>query len=74
MIEQWSKAVLDDFDAATEILKDEQNVDVLNPGSGSDPLSYREMAMREDFRVDLRDGPAMKLIRSEMEEIDKTAL
>ena len=30
--------------------------------------------MREDFRVDLRDGPAMKLIRSEMEEIDKTAL
>jgi hypothetical protein len=74
MIEQWSKAVLDDFDAATEILKDEQNVDVLNPGSGSDPLSYREMAMREDFRVDLRHGPAMKLIRSEMEEIDKTAL
>jgi hypothetical protein len=74
MIEEWTKAVLDDFDAATQILKDEQNVDVLNPGSGSDPLSYREMAMREDFRVDLRDGPRMKEIRLAMEEKDKKAL
>ena len=74
MIEAWSKAVLDDFDTATQILKDEQNVDVLNPGTGSDPLSYREMAMREDFRVDLRDGPRMKEIRLAMEEKDKRAL
>jgi hypothetical protein len=50
MIEEWTNAVLDDFDVATQILKDEQDVDVLNHGSGSDPLSFREMA--EDFRVD----------------------
>ena len=50
MFEEWTNAVLDDFDVATQIFKDEQNVDVLNHGSGSDPLSYQEMA--EDFRVD----------------------
>eukprot|EP00979_Chaetoceros_neogracilis_P015581 scaffold6180_cov202-Chaetoceros_neogracile.AAC.1 len=49
MIEEWTNVVLDDFDVATQIFKDEQNVEVLNHGSGSDPLSYQEMA--EDFRV-----------------------
>ena len=28
-----------------------------------EPLSYREMAMREDLRVDLRYGPAMESLR-----------
>lgn len=69
-VRRWSKTVLDDFDRATDILKTKHSVDILNPGTGSDPLSYREMAMREDFRVDLRDGPSMRVIREEMECID----
>jgi hypothetical protein len=73
-VKKWSEAVLEDFDRATEILKNKHNVDILNPGTGSDPLSYREMAMREDFRVDLRDGPTMRAVREEMECIDGHAL
>ena len=60
--------MLDDFDVATQILKDEQNVDMLNPGSSSDPLSYREIAMREEFRVDLGDGLRITEIRQAMEK------
>ena len=66
--------MLDDFDVATQILRDEQNVDVLNPGSSSDSLSYREIAMREEFGVDLRDDLRMKEIRQAMEEKDEKAL
>ena len=73
-IQEWSKAILRDFDSATDILKSKYNVDILNPGKGSDPLSYREMAMREDFRVDLRDGPNMKEFRTCMEGADKEVL
>ena len=73
-IQQWSNAVLKDFDGATDILKDKHNVDILNPGKGLDPLSYREMAMREDFRVDLRDGPHMREVRRVMELVDREAL
>ena len=58
----WGKAILSDFQAAANVLKNRDNVDILNPGqeSMSDPLNYKEMAMREDLRVDLRDGPASK--------------
>ncbi len=61
----WGEAVLDDFSKAAEIIKGRDQVDVLNPGLDGmkDPLNYREMAMREDLRVDLRDGPAMHLLR-----------
>jgi hypothetical protein len=53
-------------------------VDLLNPRTAAadaddaasdehraafEPLSYREMAMREDLRVDLRYGPAMESLR-----------
>jgi hypothetical protein len=73
-IQDWSKATLEDFDMAISILKSKYNVDILNPGEGSDPLSYREMAMREDFRVDLRDGPNISKLRRTMEDIDTDAL
>lgn len=73
-VRQWSNAVLQDFDDATAILKSKFDVDILNPGESKDPLSYREMAMREDMRVDLRDGPEMRKIRQIMEDVDKSAL
>lgn len=65
-IQTWSDAVLSDFKSACCELQRKHNVDVINPGreGQSDPLSYREMAMREDLRVDLRDGPSMQILRS----------
>ncbi|KAL7524670.1 hypothetical protein ACHAWF_003378, partial [Thalassiosira exigua] len=58
-------------------------VDLLNPrgdvvgGEGGameerqtrtfEPLSYKEMAMREDLRVDLRSGPATEALRREVD-------
>lgn len=63
----WGDAILSDFEAAANILKERDNVDIVNPGQDgmSDPLNYREMAMREDLRVDLRDGPAIQKSRAE---------
>ena len=61
----WGEATLNDFTKAAEIIKARDQVDILNPGRDgmNDPLNYREMAMREDLRVDLRDGPAINALR-----------
>jgi len=64
----WGNAVLEDFTSAVETLKNHQSrpVDLLNPDKGQfEPLSYKEMAMREDLRVDLRSGPSMEKLRSQ---------
>ena len=63
----WGDACLTDFTQAAEIVRARDNVDILNPGRDgmNDPLNYREMAMREDLRVDLRNGPAMHSLRME---------
>jgi hypothetical protein len=37
-------------------------VDILHPGQGADPINYLELAMREDFRCDLRFGKRMKAV------------
>jgi hypothetical protein len=74
IIRMLSNAVLEDFDSAVDILKKKYAIDILNPGEGSDPLSYKEMAMREDFRVDLRDGYSMRKLRKNLEDADKEAL
>ncbi|KAL3801346.1 hypothetical protein HJC23_006956 [Cyclotella cryptica] len=74
----WGEAVLEDFQDAVDRLKSHpvRPVDLLNPHLAHDngdeekekaervfePLSYKEMAMREDLRVDLRSGPAMKKV------------
>lgn len=65
-VQKWSDAVLSDFKSACYELLRKHNVDVINPGGEgqSDPLSYQEMAMREDLRVDLRDGPNMRALRN----------
>ena len=64
----WGNVVLEDFTSAVKALKNNQSrpVDLLNPDKGQfEPLSYKEMAMREDLRVDLRSGPLMEKKRSE---------
>ena len=78
---QWGKAVLSDFQSAVSRLKchPTRPVDLLNPQStsGSDsgnnvvfePLSYKEMAMREDLRVDLRSGPEMETLRKDENDL-----
>jgi len=76
----WGEAVLEDFEHAIARLKchPQRPVDILNPdrnnegstggagtvGGAFEPLSYREMAMREDLRVDLRSGPTMETLRA----------
>jgi hypothetical protein len=73
----WGKVVLDDFASAVEILKNHPSrpVDLLNPEKGSfEPLSYKEMAMREDLRVDLRSGPAMEKLRSQENRLASQAV
>ena len=62
----WGDSFLADFEAAANILRKRDNVDIVNPGQDGmgDPLNYREMAMREDLRVDLRDGPAIQKARA----------
>jgi hypothetical protein len=63
-VQEWREAVLSDMDAAIQVLSKDRNVNLLEPGkTGADPVSYRELAMREDLRVDLRYGPSMKRLR-----------
>mmetsp|Transcript_24964 Transcript_24964/g.37330 ORF Transcript_24964/g.37330 Transcript_24964/m.37330 type:complete len:798 (+) Transcript_24964:68-2461(+) len=77
-IRAWSEAIMDDFHSACAILKSSEGhkVDILNPGEDDtfEPRSYREMAMREDLRVDLRDGPSIRKLRSYANRIDVKSL
>lgn len=70
----WGNAVLADFNAAVSQLRNHPTrpVDLLNPNTADlfEPLSYREMAMREDLRVDLRSGPNMEILRQSHNEFD----
>ena len=73
---QWGKAVLDDFNSAVSRLKchPTRKVDLMNPQGNNtsdtfEPLSYKEMAMREDLRVDLRSGPEMESLRASENEL-----
>ena len=71
----WGNAVLNDFNSAVTRLKyhPTRPVDLMNPRTTTEiseemedafePLSYKEMAMREDLRVDLRSGPEMEKLR-----------
>ena len=72
-------AALKDLDEAITKLREKRGVDILNPRGrggggeeaaqgeggyyGGEPLSYHELAMREDLRVDLRNGTEMKKLR-----------
>lgn len=73
----WGNVVLEDFTSAVEMLKNHQTrpVDLLNPDKGQfEPLSYKEMAMREDLRVDLRSGPSMERLRLKEKDLALEAM
>ena len=62
----WGQAVLEDFALASTILRNPPHeIDLRNPHSSkNNPQSYRELAMREDLRMDLRDGPSLRKMRA----------
>lgn len=58
---RWGKAVLTDFKTAAESLLKRDKIDLYHPqDSEQDPQTYRELSMREDLRIDIRDGPCMR--------------
>jgi hypothetical protein len=64
--QQWGKVVLDPFHAAAKILLERDQVDIYNPHSSKfEPQSYKELSMREDFRLDLRQGPLLSKLRAD---------
>ena len=54
----WGGRVLEDLSDAIELLR-RRGVDLLRPGTTPDPVNYRELAMREDLRCDLRRSPRL---------------
>ena len=62
---QYGQAVLNDLHEAATILKQTENVDLYHPlESLQNPKSYRELSMREDCRMDVRDGPHLQQMRA----------
>jgi len=67
--QSWGQAVLSDLHQASELLLKE-GVDIFHPQSSeNDPASYRELSMREDLRMDLRDGPQLRKMRGGREKV-----
>lgn len=63
---EWGQGVLSDLHTASKILLERDGVNILNPHSSEkDPQSYRELSMREDLRMDLRDGPRLRKLRGD---------
>lgn len=61
----WGQAVLQDLRDASQILLTRDQIDLYHPhDSRQEPQSYRELSMREDLRMDLRDGPRMRKMRA----------
>lgn len=51
---------LEDLHQAAAVLKQREGVDLMEPrNSTQEPAAYRELSMREDFRMDLRHGPRL---------------
>jgi hypothetical protein len=69
------KLLLEDLHDAARILRRDHGVDLYNPGGSSstnDPAPreagvYRELSLREDCRMDLRNGPRLDRARSQPE-------
>jgi hypothetical protein len=71
-VQLWGEAVLHDLNVAISTLQERKGVDLLQPGaSRNEPISYRELAMREDLRVDLRDGPSLRKLRQQEQTAPK---
>ncbi|KAL3931821.1 MAG: hypothetical protein SGBAC_011130 [Bacillariaceae sp.] len=64
--QKWGSAVLESVHMAADKLLQDEKVNILEPQkSENEPQSYREMSMREDLRLDLRDGPALAQLRKD---------
>jgi Phytanoyl-CoA dioxygenase (PhyH) len=69
--EQWGQTVLADLHEASQLLLEREAVDIFHPHSSQkDPQSYRELSMREDLRMDLRDGPRLRRLRGGRQDND----
>ena len=63
-IQQWADAACHDLKQAIHILKEKYDINLLYPHCNQhNILSYKELAMREDLRVDIRDGPQIRQLR-----------
>jgi hypothetical protein len=68
--QKWGQAVLDSVHDAAKILKERDHVDIYHPHSSqSEPQSYKELSMREDLRMDIRQGPGLWKIREEKGDV-----
>lgn len=66
---RWGNVVLDDMHQAAKLLLDE-GIDLHHPSLSTreNPGTYRELSMREDYRMDLRDGPRLRALRTADDE------
>jgi hypothetical protein len=63
---EWGHAVIESVHEAAHILLERDSVDIYQPQSSrSEPQSYQELSMREDLRIDIRQGPDLSRIRRE---------
>mmetsp|Transcript_23724 Transcript_23724/g.58152 ORF Transcript_23724/g.58152 Transcript_23724/m.58152 type:complete len:490 (-) Transcript_23724:1372-2841(-) len=70
--QKWGSAVLESVHMAAEKLLKDEKVNILEPQiSENEPQAYREMSMREDLRLDLRDGPALAKLRKDTGDTGK---
>ncbi len=66
---EWGQVVLASVHSAAKVLMQRDKVDIYNPlNSEFEPQAYRELSMREDFRLDLRHGPELARLRSTEEK------
>lgn len=60
---EWGSAALNDLQVASDILSERDGIEIKS--SGVETSNYRELAMREDLRMDLRDGPNLRRLRQQ---------
>jgi ectoine hydroxylase-related dioxygenase (phytanoyl-CoA dioxygenase family) len=58
---EWGSAVLHDLQQACDTLQERDGIHLKSAGVHT--TNYRELAMREDLRMDLRDGPHLRAMR-----------
>jgi hypothetical protein len=69
----YGQAALQDLHAADRILQERDGISLYNPGTTKEVSgAFRELSLREDFRVDLRHGPALQRIRGAAGSVPRT--
>ena len=64
IVQSFGQAAINDMKEAISVLKRDHNVDILDPIASNQSYisNFRELAMREDLRVDLRDGKGLRQV------------